>query len=498
MTATVVPLLRTLAGWAHQVTCDDVPADTIAATRSQLISDLAAVRASLAHPAGRRIVAAFGPPTQSDPTRAAYVLAAMATMLDFDEVAYSGHPSAGAVNVAVAEAGPNGLDGRALLAAIVAATECASRITAATILSGFFRGQTNTHTHLAGAAAARLHARGASLPEWVAGLGLALGTLAVPLHHGVVTSDVKAFSAAVPVRMALDACDAAGHGLSGPDTILEHPEGMLAYLSAVPLPDAVTAGLGIRWHTDTLTYKRFPGSAYLHSAIDCAERLHRALGPLGPDQVDRVVVSANLLTWQLQRKVAGVLAGPRTSVSAATLSVGYGVATMLLSGGFGPRDLDPSRIADERRWALADKVVVEHDWDLSVRMASATSPLGEALRQAGNRAMGWPDLLAWCGDSAGDLLRSLGEPEKTFERATMAIGARVAIELTDGGGRTEATDSAIGQAGPGTRRDHRAIVREKFLATGGTAEVLAALEHVDRLDPATTAAVLRDALTLGR
>ncbi|MFD0381532.1 hypothetical protein ACFQ2B_01035 [Streptomyces stramineus] len=138
------------------------------------------------------------------------------------------------MNVAVAEAVRGGLDGKSLLATIVVANECAARVSAATILSPFFRGQTNTHCHLASAAAARLHARRASEREWAAGLGMAFGILAVPLHHGVVTSDVKALSAAAPVRLALDACDAAAHGLAGPEAILEHPEGLLAHLSVVP------------------------------------------------------------------------------------------------------------------------------------------------------------------------------------------------------------------------------------------------------------------------
>jgi 2-methylcitrate dehydratase PrpD len=189
-------LTARLSEWAHRVTYDDVPPRTRQAAVSQLISDVAAVRASLGHPVGRSLVAAFGPPLQDDATRSAYVLSALATALDFDEVAYAGHVSAGAVNVAVAEARRGRLDGRALLTTIVTANECAARITAATILSPFFRGQTNTHCHLASAAAARLRARGAAREEWTAALGLALGILAVPLHHGVVTSDVKAFTAA--------------------------------------------------------------------------------------------------------------------------------------------------------------------------------------------------------------------------------------------------------------------------------------------------------------
>lgn len=494
-TGTAAGLSTRLAAWARTVGYDDIPPATVAAARSQLVSNLAAVRASLGHPVGQAIVAAFGPPVQPDPTRSAYVLAALATALDFDEVAYSGHVSAGAVNVAVAETPGRGLDGRALLATIVAANECAARVTAAAILSPFFRGQTNTHCHLAGAAAARLHARGAPLPEWTAGLGLALGILAVPLHHAVVTSDVKAFTAAAPVRLALDACDAAAHGLAGPAAVLEHPEGLLAQLSVVPLPETVTAGLGRRWHTDTLTYKRFPGSAYLHAAFDCAQRLHGRLGPLGAEQVDRIVVHGSLLTWQLERKVAASLAGPRTTVSAATLSVGYGVATLLATGQLGVADYTPAALADPARWSLADRVAVEHDWPLSERMARATSPLGEALRQAGDRAASWPDLLAW-GEQGVRVLAGLGPPEETFAHATMAIGARLAVELADGRTVTEQCDAPIGSAGAATRRDHAAIVRRKFLSTGGPPDVLADLERIDRLDPAATARALARALTV--
>ncbi|MFD4522979.1 MmgE/PrpD family protein [Streptomyces sp. NPDC058470] len=487
-----------LAAWACTVTYEDIPAHTLAAARSQLISNLAAVRGSLNHPVGRKIIDAFGPPVQSDAGQSAYVLAALATALDFDEVAYSGHVSAGAVNVAIAEAARNGLDGKSLLTTIVAANECAARISAATILSPFFRGQTNTHCHLASAAAARLHARRASLPEWTAGLGLALGILAVPLHHGVMTSDVKALSAAAPVRLALDACDAAAHGLAGPDTILEHPEGLLAYLSAVPLPDAVTSGLGHRWHTDTLTYKRFPGSAYLHAAFDCAERLHRQLGAVDASRVRRIVVHGSLLTWQMEQKVASALDGPRTSVSAASLSVGYGIATLLLTGAFGVEDLTAAAIDDEARWSLTEKMEVEHDMRLSERMAQATSPLGAALRQAGDRAMNWPELVAWGGDDVQRILAGLGTPEETFENATMAIGARVRLELVDGTTVTEECDAFIGSAGAATRRDHRAIVGQKFRAVGGAEDVLSELEGIELLDPSRTAQALRRALHVDR
>ncbi len=67
------------------------------------------------------------------------------------------------------------------------------------------------------------------------------------------------------------------------------------------------------------------------------------------------------------------------------------MATLLLTGAFGAPDLDPAALRDKDRWALADKVTVEHDMDLSLRMAHATSPWA---RRCGRPASG-----PWSGRS---------------------------------------------------------------------------------------------------
>src|SRR5690606_25111346 len=102
----------------------------------------------------------------------------------------------------------------------------------------------------------------------------------VPVHDAVLGSDLKALTAATPVRMALDACDAAAAGLTGNSMLLDGPEGLLGQLSTVHMPDAVIAGLGQRWHTQTLAFKRFPASAYAQAALECAERIHERVGRL--------------------------------------------------------------------------------------------------------------------------------------------------------------------------------------------------------------------------
>jgi 2-methylcitrate dehydratase PrpD len=507
-------LIVQLARWASHVRYDDIPASTLAFARSQLISNLGTVRASLRHPLGDALVKAFGAPRQPDPKQSAYVLSALAMCLDFDEVAYSGHVSASCVNVAISYALDLGVDGRRLLSAIVVANECASRFQAATILGRFFGGQSATYLHLIGAVAARLHLQGAGEEEWVAALSLAVGILPAPSHRAVLCGDTKTLIAATPVRIALDACDAAAAGMSSMGSILDGADGVLAQISPNPMPETVVAQLGRRWHTDTLSFKRFPGSMYLQAAFECAERLH---GRLGADasSIRNVVVHASILTVMLDKKVAPFTHNGRTAVSAVTFSLGYGVAALLLNGALGPEDYATPALDEADRWTLARKVRVVEDRDLTKRMIGATAPLGEVLRQAGGRAAESVEILCSAGGRFAFLLHvplvrnvlkpliaarvrarlaTLGPPADTFENATMAIGARVEVELANGEVVTEECDVAIGMAGPATKRDHSAITREKFLRLGGSVAILNDLERIAQLDYMRTATALSVAL----
>lgn len=486
-------LVHRLTSWAAALRYDDIPPEVLAFARSQVVSNLAAVRASAGHPLGRRLVAAFGPPLGPDPDRSAQVLAALSMCLEYDEVGYSGHPSASAVNVALAHAAAEGLDGRRLLTAVVAANECALRFQASTLLASFFRGQSATYTHLLGAVAARLHAAGAGERTWCDAAGLAFGILPTPVEHTFLSSDAKVFVAATPVRMALDACAAARAGVAGPRRVLEGDEGVLGRLSDVPMPDAVVAGLGTRWHTETLSFKRFPASAYLQAPFECAERIAARSGPLAAADVEEVRVDGSLLTWLLQQKVEPHLAGAATTTSALTFSAGYGIATLLLTGSLTPRDLAGDGPRDPDRWAVAGRVRVEHDLGLTKRMIEATVPLGEALRQAGPRAYEMPAIKAF-GDAAKPVLDALGPPSATFADADMAIGARVEVRLRGGAVLTEEVARATGMAGPDTRTGHAALAAAKFLDHGGREEVLEDLARLDELDAAELTAALANAL----
>jgi len=463
-----VTLIDELSGWASRVRLEDIPDRVVQFGCSQILSQLAAARAGASHPLGRAVMRGFGRPLQADPARSAYVLAGLTSWLHFDDTAYAGHLSNSTATVPIAYAHALGLDGRQLLTAVITANECAARITAAATL-GPFRGQNSAHTHLAGAVSGRLRAEDAPVEEWVHAFGIAFSMPLWPSLHGFLGGDAKVLSAAAPVRLGLDACDAAKAGLLGPRDVLEHPEGFLARFATVPLPDAINGDLGRRWHTETLSFKVHPGGPGLDAAVDCAKLLHDAMGQVHVDDIEEVVVRTSMYTIAVDQRAEAYVDGPKTPVSALVFCTPYAVATALLEGDLVSSDFAAPSVGDATRWHLASKVRLEHDDDMTRESLLCEVPFGEALRQAGPRAAKWLEEVGtqWLVDLVGEL----PPVSETFETARKATPARVIVRLRNGAEESRELVIPIGAIGPDTRANHAALVRAKYLSTGGTSKV---------------------------
>ncbi|MER6129118.1 MmgE/PrpD family protein [Streptomyces sp. NPDC001795] len=487
-------LIEELSAWASGTRLDAVPERVVGLTKSQILSQLAAIRAGLAHPLGRRLVRAFGPPVQADAGGSARVLAGLGSWLNLDDTAYAGHLANSTVAVPLAYVLALGLDGRALLTSVITANECAARVTAAATL-GPFRGQTAAHTSLVGGVAGRLRAQDAPAERWADALGLALSMPPWTLFPAYVGSDARALGALVPVGMAMDACDAAEAGFGGPRDIIEHEDGFLARFATVPLPEVTTAGLGSRWHTDTLSFKVRPGGPGIDAAVDCALELHRELGlGAGHAEVTEVVVEASLYTVQVDRTSRPYLAGPDTPAGALPLSMAYAVATALLHGDLTTADFMAPAVREAARWELAERVELVHDERMTRDLFSSVAPFGEALRQAGDRGKEWTarftGVTAAGPAGSSPVCAEPVDPARSLEGSTKLTPARVTVRLADGRTAVRERGIPIGGAGEETSRSHPELMRAKFLAQGGdegTAAVFADLEHA-------TAAELRHAL----
>jgi 2-methylcitrate dehydratase PrpD len=123
-------LAEQLGSFASRLQIGDVPERVRSFDRSQVLSKLAATRATLGHPLGKRPARAFGAPLQGDPKSAAFCLGALTLALDFDDTLDAGHVSHSTLGVPIAYASSLGLDGRGFLEAVIAANECATRVVA--------------------------------------------------------------------------------------------------------------------------------------------------------------------------------------------------------------------------------------------------------------------------------------------------------------------------------------------------------------------------------
>ncbi|MFI6347313.1 MmgE/PrpD family protein [Streptomyces sp. NPDC050560] len=486
-------LLTDLAAWAATLRLSHLPERVTSLARSQVLSQLAAIRAGLGHPGGRRLVTAYGSYSQPEPARAAAVLAGLGAWLNLDDTAYAGHLSNSTVAVPLAYARSLELDGAALLTAVVAANECAARVTAAATL-GPFRGQTAAHTSLVGAVAGRMHCSGADVGTWANATGLALTMPPWTLMHGFLGGDARLLTALNPVRSAMDACAAADAGLTAPPDILEHPEGFLARFAAVPLPEEITAGLGKRWHTDTLSFKVRPGGPGVDTAVDCALRLRREMPAARfetGDDIAEIVVETSRYTTYVARLAAEHGGGADTPPGVLPLSVPYAVATALLTGDLTVADFSAPASGDPRRWRLASRVRLVEDSGMTDDLLSGTAPVGAAIRRAGERAAPW--LASFAGpDAAARVV--LGAPEETFTDATKYTGSRLTVRWRDGRQAVARQDIPVGGAGPDTRAAHRGLVEGKFRATGGPPEAARLCARLEGLSPAEVSLLVERAL----
>jgi 2-methylcitrate dehydratase PrpD len=486
-------VLVELADWAAEVELTDVPDRVVDLAASHVLSQLAAIRVGLRQEEGRRLVRALGRPLQDDVAQSARVLAGLGAWLNMDDTAYAGHLGPSTVAVPLAFAHDSGCTGAELLRAVVVANECAARVTAAATL-GPFRGQTALHTHVVGAVAGRLSCRRADPAQWRNALALALSTPPWTLMRGFIASDARLLHVPVAVRMGLDACDAAAAGMAGAEDIIEHPDGFLAQFASVPLPEAVSAGLGERWHTDTLSFKLHPGGPGIDAAIDCAMDLHQELGDWEPDAVEEIVVEGSVYTAFAARKAEPYLCGPRTPIGALVLTTAYPVATALLTGELTMRDFRQPAVGERMRWRLAERVRLVHDSGMTRRLLAGDAPFGEALRQAGPRGVHW--LAEFGGAGLAALAAEPQEPLKDFSAAVKPTPARVTVRMRDG--RSFSRELAIprGAAGPDLRARHRLLTAEKFLAAGGPPSVVEAWPRLAGHDPGSLARLIEQSLTV--
>jgi 2-methylcitrate dehydratase PrpD len=492
--------LSDMARWASGFRLNDVPERVREHAKNQVLSILAGLHAGYASDLGPRIAKAFPPPGRgpatvipaggtAQPAHAALLASAWSMVLDYDDSMLGGHTGHSSVLVPLAYA--SGHTGEELLAAQIAANELAARINTAVAL-GPLRGQMATHVHLIGAAAARARLERLNPDAFAQAVGFALTYPAKALYAGFLGSDAKVVAAAWPVRQGCEAVDAVRAGLVGNPATLE---AFIKQFADFAVP-AFLGGLGERWHTETNSFKIYPGCAYLDAVIDATLGIVRRY-EVRAEHVAAVDVHASIFTVGMDVRSGPWLRGPASLVSTLSFSTPYTVACAIRDRNVTPDHLTRPRIEDADLWALADRVRVHHDPDLTIQALTSDAPVGAALKAAGRDALRY---VLRMGGSAPRSLEGLRQGARIvkavrdastgrvgdLQHARKAVGARVELRTTDGRYYTERVDVPIGAAGWGDHKQVRELMREKYLACAapvvGDVRAATASEGIERLE----------------
>lgn len=381
------PIALVLANMVHDLALEDVPADVSLRARHLILDAIgcalaarhedfalrfsASTRALAAGAGGSSGVLGF---TQRLPLREAAMLnGVLAHGLDYDDTHMAGivHLSVSVFPAVLALAGVRKASGAQLLGAYIAALEAGARI--ASVVRGGFHGHGFHPTGVVGAFASALaagHLMGLDAAQLVAAQGVALSMASGTLQFIGDGSWTKRLHPGWAAQSGLTAAYFAAHDVVAPQDPYDGRFGLYrCYLGDVEHDNIdlslATAGIGARhrltrWESSNIAVKPFPACHFVHAAADAAIALHRQ----GID-IQKVQQVAVLVPAGVMASVCEPIAAKRRPVSEydAKFSVPYAVASGLLRGSLGLKDLRPDALTDEQALSLMQRIDCIEDSD---------------------------------------------------------------------------------------------------------------------------------------
>jgi 2-methylcitrate dehydratase PrpD len=376
--------LDRLARFVEAVRLDRLPDDAIAAARLVLLDTIGAMVAGSAQPENRRLAAAMrerrsregatlvGHGGRVDPLLATFANATAGVALEVDEGSRlgGGHPAIHVVPAALAVAEDTGADGRRLLEAIVAGYEVCSRLGSATTP------RPNVHSHGTwgtigtAVAVAKLADLDAAGVRSVINLSASMS----PANTWTTALEGVTIRNAYPGRSGLEGILAVDLHRAGFTGLPDAPSDVYGTILADRFePERALDGLGGPLRIQQNYFKLYACCRYNHFALDALLALSHA-GEVPADEVERVVVT----TIPFGPRMAG--AAP-TSMLGAKFSIPYAVAAALVLGRVDVAAFEEPARDDPRIRALAGRVEVRVDPEMSPRRADQpTARVEVALR----------------------------------------------------------------------------------------------------------------------
>jgi 2-methylcitrate dehydratase PrpD len=420
-----------LAGFLARARWEEVPASLRHEAKRTLLNHLgtalggcrdAAVEHALAvlgEFSGAAEATVIGRAERTDVLNAAFLNAAAANVLDFDDTHLPTviHPAAPVAPAVLALAERGRVSGPAFLHALVLGIETECRLGSAVSPWHYERGWHITSTcGVVGAAAAAGKLLGLDAERMAHALGLGANQACGLVES--LGSMAKSVSVGNAARNGVLAALLAGRGFTAAPRTLEGPRGFARVMGERADLEAIDRDLGSVWESARNTYKPYPCGIVLHPVIDALLDLRERHAPLA-ENVARVVVRGHPLLKQRADRP-----GPRSG-RAASVSAQHTAAVCLLYGAAGLAQYTDACAAEPDVQAFGAKVIVEADPAIPVGGAAVEVHMadGRTLAHAIANARGSftrPMTDAEIEAKVRDLAR-IGAPEVDVERLIATV-----------------------------------------------------------------------------
>lgn len=299
---------------------------------------------------------------------------------DFDDYLFMGHPSHSAVLVPVAVAQELNLSGKDIITSSVISNEIAGRLGASCVI-GPHNGQAWSFIHSISASSAVAKLLKLKNEQIENALSISLYQPNYVLFPGFIT-ETKLLTAAIPATSGIFSAFLAKNGFKGPKDILENKDGFLKNFSFIPLPSMLTE-FGKKWVLETISYKIYPGCAYIDSSIEAILEIIKEFEKeknrkIRASDVKEIVVESTILTQAMENLTGEEIEKKILTPVLVNFSVALSIAVTIIAGRFTPSELSENFLNKNKNEILnlSKKVKIKHSPELTLNLMEELEKAG--------------------------------------------------------------------------------------------------------------------------
>ncbi|NHI94070.1 MAG: hypothetical protein EAX96_16390 [Candidatus Lokiarchaeota archaeon] len=379
---------QNMADWIINLKYDEIPKKIIQLAKQQLFGMLGACYAGSTTIGGRILKKAIMEqhnikeasilPTGEKITalNAFYLNAAFAMALDYDDYLGTVHTGTSSYAISLAYGEKHDISGKEFLINLIIGNEIGGRVGLAIYPPG--EGQMQSFIHCCQGVANVGRIIGLTSEQMANAFGIAMYQAPLPVPRGFFGPHSKLLTSSIPGKLGIEAALFAKHGFTGALDIFENPQGFCAYNSEANFIKVLDNDLGKAWLTETLSFKIYPGCAYVDAIGDAILNVLARVREKTGKELDYQEINSIQIHNSLLSSMMDDMSKPFNSIdelkrTKSAVAVNFyqpiNVALILIEKQFTKDNLEINKITDPDVHKLAEKVIVKTDIGMSAKSA---------------------------------------------------------------------------------------------------------------------------------